>query len=253
MRIPNHVLVDTRSRKEFGPKNGRRFSTEDIGVETEIGSYPVKIIGVFTLGSGFAADGAVLMTDRGFARIYPFQSTNRVSLGLVKLTKEAGRDEVIQKLTALADRIHDISISTREQLVTEETHLWVNETPIGIIFQSGVALACVVGLVIVYQVLSSDVAAHLREYATLKAMGYQNGFLGWVIVWQAVILSIAGYVPGLIMALILYWLTRYYAGIPINMTLFRLTLVLGLSIGFCVLSGLGALWKVRQAEPADLF
>ncbi len=253
LRLPSHVLVDTRSRKEFGPKNGRRFSTEDIGVETEIGSHPVTIVGVFTLGSGFASDGAVLMTDRGFDRIYPYRSTNRASLGLVKLTEGADREEALRKLTALADRIQDFSVCTREQVVAEETHLWVNETPIGIIFQSGAALACVVGLVIVYQVLSSDVAARLGEYATLKAMGYQNGFLSSVIVSQAVILSIAGYFPGLVMALFLYWLTTLYAGIPMDMTIFRLAFVFGLSVGFCVLSGLGALRKVRRAEPADLF
>lgn len=253
LRIPSHVLIDTRSRKEFGPVNERQFSEADIGVETEIGSNRVKIIGLFTLGSGFAADGAVLLTDRGFARLHPNQPTSRPSLGLVKLREGADRDKAMRELQKLAAEVQDFRVTTREQLAAEETHLWVQETPIGIIFQSGVVLACVVGLVIVYQVLSSDVAAHLGEYATLKAMGYRNTFLAGVIVSQAVILSIVGYLPGLVIASSLYWLTRYFAGIPVYMDTFRLILVLGCSIGFCVLSGLGALWKVRQAEPADLF
>ncbi len=253
LRIPTDVLIDTRSRKEFGPKNQRQFSQEDIGVETDIGTYRVRIIGTFTLGSGFAADGAVLMTDRGFARVQPVQPITKPSLGLVKLKPGADRDKVIEELKRLSGEVRDFDICTPEQLVAEETRLWVSDTPIGIIFQSGVWLACVVGLVIVYQVLSSDVAAHLREYATLKAMGYGNRFLAAVIVSQAVILSVVGYVPGLLIALALYWLTQRYAGIPIKMDSFRLLLVLGLSVGFCVLSGLGALWKLRQAEPADLF
>ncbi|MCA9070853.1 MAG: FtsX-like permease family protein, partial [Planctomycetaceae bacterium] len=147
----------------------------------------------------------------------------------------------------------DFQVYSREDLVADETKLWVRETPIGIIFQSGVLLACVVGLVIVYQVLSSDVAAHLREYATLKAMGYSNGFLGQIIVSQAVILSVVGYVPGLLIAFVLYIITENLAGIPMQMRRFDVGLVLCLALGFCVASGLAALWKIRQAEPADLF
>jgi putative ABC transport system permease protein len=253
LRLPDQVLVDTRSRKEFGPKNNKRFTREDVGVQTEISGKKVTIVDVFTLGSGFAADGAALMTEQGFARIHPTQPASRVSLGLVKLDPQADRQEVFQQLEHLARQVKDFEVCTRDQLVAEETQLWVNETPIGIIFQSGVVLACVVGLVIVYQVLSSDVAAHLREYATLKAMGYPNRILAQVVIFQAVILSTAGYIPGLLLALILYWSTQLYAGIPISMNFFRVALVLGLAMAFCIASGLGALWKVRQAEPADLF
>ena len=213
----------------------------------------MKIAGVFTLGSGFAADGAVMMTDRGFARIQRNTHEDRASIGLVKLDRDADRQAVYAELEKMANQVKDIDVCTRERLVAEETNLWVNETPIGIIFQSGVALAFVVGLVIVYQVLSSDVAAHLGEYATLKAMGYADRFLSQVVVWQAVILSVAGYLPGLLMAQFLYWMTRRYAGIPIAMNSFRVGLVLGLAMTFCIISGFGALRKVRKADPADLF
>ncbi len=253
LRLSNHVLIDTRSRKEFGPKNNREFSKADIGVQTDIGRTRVEILDIFTLGSGFAADGAVLMTDRGFSKIHPNQPPDRVSLGLVKLAPHADKAAVIKQLNQLAAEVKDFKVVTHEQLVAEETRLWVRETPIGIIFQSGVVLACVVGLVIVYQVLSSDVAAHFKEYATLKAMGYTNGFLGRVIVAQAMILSVVGYVPGILMASLLYWVTRLKAGIPIYMNAFDIGLVLVLSISFCVISGLGAIMKVRHAEPADLF
>ena len=253
LSLPDQILIDTHSRKEFGPRNNQRFTNEDIGAEAEIGGRTVRISGLFTLGSGFAADGAVLTTDRGFGRIHPTQSTSRVNLGLVKLDRGADRNEVTNALNRLASQAKDFEVCTPEEIMAEETRLWVNETPIGIIFQSGVILACVVGLVIVYQVLSSDVAAHLREYATLKAMGYPNRFLAQIVVSQAIILSAAGYVPGVMMALILYWLTRIYAGIPISMTFFSGVLVLGVAMGFCTISGLGALWKIRQAEPADLF
>ena len=70
---------------------------------------------------------------------------------------------------------------TRAEAIRYELNRWIRETSIGIIFQLGVAVSLLVGTVIVYQVLSSDVAAHLRQYATLKAMGYTNRFLSGVV------------------------------------------------------------------------
>ena len=68
--------------------------------------------------------------------------------------------------------------------------------PTGIIFGFGVLIGVLVGLVIVYQVLSTDVADHLREYATFKAMGYGPGFFLGVVFEEALILGIMGFMPG---------------------------------------------------------
>jgi putative ABC transport system permease protein len=249
--MPEFVLIDTKSRREFGPQDGQRFGDADVGADAELAQQQVRIVGHFTLGTGFVADGAVLTSVRGFQRIPLQQAPEQVSLGLVKLQPGADAEQVAAALrNYLPD---DVEVLTRADALGGEVRHWVWETSIGLIFQLGVVVALVVGTAIVYQVLSSDVANHLPEYATLKAMGYGSGYLASVVLQQAVALAVMGFLPGLAIAAALYGLTRMTARIPIDMTVARVVFVLALAVMMCTISGLGALRKVRSADPADLF
>jgi len=169
----------------------------------------------------------------------------------VKLQPGAHPNDVAN---ALRDRLPgDVEVLTRADVLGGEIRHWVWETSIGLIFQLGVVVAMVVGTAIVYQVLSSDVTNHLPEYATLKAIGYSSGYLASVVLQQALVLAVLGFVPGLAISAALYALTRTAARIPMDLTLTRVFFVLGLSVLMCTISGLGALRKVRSADPADLF
>ena len=248
---PEFVLVDRQSRHEFGPRNGKRFGSDDIGLEAEVGSRRVRVVGHFCLGGGFAADGAILLGERGFRRIYPGSSPDEVSLGLLKLEDGADAEAIAARLGKVLPK--DVEVLTRREALKRERERWVNETSVGIIFRLGVAVALVVGTAIVYQVLSSDVANHLTEYATLKAIGYSSGFVAGVVLRQAVALAVLGFVPGLVLSELLYRLTAQMANIPMAMTPQRIVSVLALAVAMCTVSGLGAVRKLRSADPADLF
>ena len=251
----NVVLIDSLTRPEFGPRNGRRFGDEDIGVETEVMQRKVRIAGHFQLGTGFASNGAVLTTDRGYARVSPGKTVQDVSLGLIKLEEGANASDVANRLQAAlpGGRTPDVEVLTREEVLNLERNRWVGRTSFGLIFQLGVCVALFVGTAIVYQVLSADVSSLMPEYATLKAMGYANSYLMKVILQQAVVLSLLGFLPGWGIALLLYYVTSEGAGIPIRMTQQNLLLVLVLSMTMCALSGLGAARKTLAADPAELF
>ncbi len=251
LHVDQFVLIDRRSRREFGPMDGRQFGDGDVGVEAELARSRVRIVGHYALGSGLAADGAVVMSDRGFARAMPGRSIDEVSLGLVKLIPGADADDAAARLRGMLP--DDVEVLTRHQVRQFELDRWVNQTSLGVIFQLGVALAMVVGTAIVYQVLVSDVARHIAEYATLKALGYRFGYLAGVVLQQALTLAVAGFVPGLLVSLALYALTGYLANVPLNMTLMRVAIVFGLTLAMCAASGWGALRKMRTADPADLF
>jgi len=248
---PEFVLVDRQSRHEFGPSNGKRFGDDDVGRDAEVGSHWVRIVGHFSLGGGFAADGAVLLNERGFRRIDPGSSPDEVSLGLIKLRRGADAEAIAAKLKEVLPE--DVEVLTRCEAVRRERQRWVSETSVGIIFRLGVAVALVVGTAIVYQVLSSDVANHLAEYATLKAIGYTGRFVAGVVLRQAVALAILGFAPGLVLSEVLYRLTAQMANIPMTMTPGRIGAVLALAVAMCTVSGLGAVRKLRSADPADLF
>lgn len=249
------VLIDSLTRKEFGPKNGSRFGDEDIGVVTEVMHRKVRVGGHFRLGTGFASNGAVLMTDRSYVRVSPGQSLSRVCLGLIKLEEGADADDVAARMRAAlpGGRNPDVEVLTREEVLAVERNRWVGRTSFGLIFQLGVGVALFVGTAIVYQVLSADVTSLMPEYATLKAMGYANSYLMKVILQQAVVLSLLGFLPGWGLAQVLYYVTSEGAGIPIQMTRQNLLLVLVLSVVMCVLSGFGAARKTLNADPAELF
>ena len=110
-----------------------------------------------------------------------------------------------------------------------------------------------VGVVIVYQVLASDVADHLKEYATLKAVGYPPRFFLGIVFEEAVILGLLGFVPGLLASLALYSAVAAKTGLPMEMTAARAGVVLLGTVAMCALSGALATRRLARANPADLF
>jgi putative ABC transport system permease protein len=113
-------------------------------------------------------------------------------------------------------------------------------------------MAFVVGVVIVYQVLSTDVNAHLQEYATFKAMGYRSRYLLGVIFEEAIILAALGFIPGMTLPIGLYQVAAQATSLPIRMTLLRATVVFSLTIVMCLMSGAIATRKLQAADPADM-
>jgi putative ABC transport system permease protein len=253
LTAPEFLLIDRASRAEFGPQNGREFGDEDIGTAAEVERRRVRIAGHFYLGTTFDADGMIVLSEDGFRRLQPAWPSDHVSLGLIRLGEGADPAAVVGELRQRLAAHADVDVFSRAEIIDRERWVWLWQQSIGLIFTMGVAVAFVVGSVIVYQVLSSDVTNHLPEYATLKAMGYSDGFLSRVVLGQAVILALLGFVPGLAMSQALYVLTAWKTRLPLDMTLARIFGVLGLSLVMCIASGFVALRKLHSADPADLY
>jgi putative ABC transport system permease protein len=248
---PQAMLVDTLTRREFGPANGRSFGSADIGRRVEINDKELSIAGLYRCGSGLSAGGGVIMNYRDFLRCQPLFPSDEVSLGLVRCAKSANVNTVAEQLRA--NLPEDIEVLTRREVIDGEIRHWVWQTNYGLIFQSGVLVAVVVGTAIVYQVLASEVTSRMPEYATLKAMGYGNSYLVRVMVEQSLLLAIVAFIAGWGISAVLYEITAVGAQIPIRMTLPNLVLVLSLTAGLCVASGIAAIRKAYRADPAELF
>jgi putative ABC transport system permease protein len=150
----------------------------------------------------------------------------------------------------LDDRVF---VLTRQQFRDREVKFWDDSTPIGIIFTAGKIIGFVVGMVICYQVIYSDISDHMPEFATLKAMGYSAGYFLKLIVSEAVLLSFIGFVPGLIISTGLYSILADLTGLQLQMTVHSVILVLVLTNAMCIASGLLAVRKLLAADPANLF
>jgi putative ABC transport system permease protein len=249
LRRPDAVLFDRLSRLEFGPI-GERFARGE-RVTTEIAGKEVEVVGLFELGSSFAIDGNVLTSEEGFLRLFPYRNRGAIDLGLVKLEPGVDPEAVRQALLPRLER--DVEVLTREGFARRELDYWQGTTPIGYVFGFGLVMGFVVGAIIVYQILFTDVADNLRQYATLKAMGWPDGALAWLVLRQAVLLAFLGFVPGLLLALVAYRVAAAALRMPVALAAGPVAVVLGATVAMCTLAGLGALRKLRQADPAELF
>jgi putative ABC transport system permease protein len=117
----------------------------------------------------------------------------------------------------------------------------------------GVIMGLVVGMIIVYQILFADISDHLKEYATLKAMGYANRYLSGVVLMEATILGVIGFVPGVAICERLYAVAKQATMLPMAIAPLRAAEVLGLTLVMCWGSALIAMRKLRAADPADVF
>lgn len=248
VRIPDVALFDEGGRPDFGPVAERVRQNHE--VTTEVGGRRTKINGLFQLGVSFAANGHLIMSDTSFRRMFN-RPDGVFEFGLVRLVP--GTDIAEAKAELERQLPPDVRVMTRQQFVDLEQSFWDKSSPIGFIFLMGTFIGLLVGAVIVYQILYTDVSDHLGEYATLKAMGYSDRHFYYVVLEEALILSVAGFPFGFAFALLLYAVARHATHLPILMTTPRAALVFALTIGMCAASGIMATRKLRAADPAEVF
>lgn len=248
LRLKDTVLFDEYSRPEFGPM--RQLLEADRNV-TEINDYKVNVMGLFRMGVSFAADGNVITSDLNFMRIFPRRNHGDIDMGVIKLHPGASAKQVKAELKSELNEF--INIFTYEELLKYEKDYWANTAPIGFIFGFGTVMGWVVGLVIVYQILFTDIANHRNEFATLKAMGYEHGYFVRLVFASAFFLAVLGFIPGYVLSLGLYHLAESQMYMPMPMLWSKMITVFLFILSMCVMAGLLAIRKLKDANPADMF
>ncbi len=249
IKLPDTVLFDRASRGDYQAAIAQ--INQGKPVKTEVDRRTINISGLFTIGASFAADGILMTSDQNYLRLFPRQDSASVNAGLIQLQPGADPVEVQQVLKAYLPS--DVKVLTKQEFIDFEKDYWANNTAIGFIFNLGVAMGFIVGVIIVYQVLSTDVSDHMAEYATFKAMGYRNIYLLGIVFEEAIILSVLGFLPGVGVSVGLYHLTRNATNLPLYMTIGRALAVLILNMVMCSISGTIATRKLQAADPADIF
>ena len=220
-------------------------------IALEMNGRRIRIGDMYEVGNSFGINGALITSDLNYLRMFPNRNLSQVSLGLVHLEPGAVAEDVRDAIIAAIPP--DVTVVTKEQFKAMEVAYWDSSTPIGYVLNLGVIMGLVVGAIIVYQILFSDVQDHLKEYATLKAMGYTNRYLSGVVLQEAAILAVAGFIPAIILSLGVFKISANATNLPLELTLDKVGIVLGLTLIMCVIAGLLAMRKVRSADPADVF
>lgn len=249
---PLTALVDVETR-QLDPKIVETIKSKGI-CEIEVKGRKMHLTGTFSQGASIDIDGTLIMSDQTFFEHFPSRSSGTPSLIFVQC-ESAGPDS-LQPIVEALNRVFpetDVKAYTKDESVVVEHKFQTKQTPVGFVFSFGVVIGFIVGLVIVYQVLTTDVQDHLAEYATFKAIGYRRKFFSGIILEEALSLAALGFVPGMIVSLALYHLAETKTALPMEMPWSRLVLVFILTVAMCAGSGMVATKKLSHAQPADLF
>ena len=241
------VIVDRLARGFLGMADGTG--------ETEINGRKVHIVSSFGLGPDFMRDGTVMMSQATFARHLrgPPESPAAlpIEFGIVKLAPGEDASTVQHALrSALPDQVR---VLTKPQLVAFERDFQADLSSAGPIFWLGTVVGFVVGMLISYQIIYTDLSDQLPQYATLKGMGYGTAYLVRVVLEQAALSAMAGYVPAWLLCLAVYRAIGAVSLLPLHMTWGLTLLSFGLTLGMCLLSAVLAVRRVIAADPAEVF
>jgi putative ABC transport system permease protein len=251
LKLPWTVIVDEKSRTEVGAVT--------TGTVTELAEQQVHVVGTYSLGTDFAsANGNVIMSDQNFLRYFAnlgpeeqSRGLNTVDIGLLRVRPGADVEAIARTLSDQLPK--DVAVLTKPEFVDMELDYWRNNTAIGFVFTLLTIMSFVVGIILVYQILYTDVADHWTQYATLKAIGYSDRYLLGVVFQQALLLGVMGFIPGYLTALVLYRVTANATGLLMQMTLGRGLNILLATVLMCLISGAIAIRKVQSADPAEVF
>ena len=243
LKQPDTALIDRATRPAYGSQAAGRV--------VELNHRKIEIVGQHSMGFGYTALGAMFLSDQNWIRVVRDRRLADVSVGLVILEPSSDARSVAAKLERILPR--DLHVLTRSEFEEAEKEYWTDKTSTGIVFGSGVIMAFIVGNVILYQTLSSQIASLLPELATLRAIGYGEAYLRRVALEQAALLSVVGFVPGLLMATFLYGRLAASVYLLIYMTPTRVIAVFALALTMSMCSGLLVVRKLMAVDPADLF
>tara|TARA_B100001063_G_scaffold33105_1_gene26414 strand:- start:1238 stop:2398 length:1161 start_codon:yes stop_codon:yes gene_type:complete len=249
LQLQGGVLFDKASKTSAGPvtarlEQGQSFNTELNGQRTNVN-------GLFQLGLTFAADINLITSTSNFQTLFPDRDPDEIQIGVVQLQSGADVSDVQKRLNDVLEP--SLQVLTVEELQQREVDHWKRNTSFGLIFGLGVLVGFSVGGIVVYQILYSEVGEHISEYATMKAMGYDDRFVVAIIIQESVILASLAFLPSLIVSALLYRVLMQATGLLVVMSFSRAALVFTTTLLLCSGSGWLATAKLRRLDPADVF
>lgn len=254
LRLPFHGLLDTKSRFDY------QILREDLGrgLEPKVAIFQpgsslapqITLSDTFTLGPSFTIDGLLMTSDLNFYRLLNIP-LDRVSVGIVNVADGADHARVAERLRAVLDGRAKVML--RDEYVAAEKQFYDTHTPIGVIFNIGLFVGVVVGVVFISQVLHGIIDANLREYAVLAAMGYKSSFFMMIVFEIAGAIAVLTFIPSVIISALLYSGASAAILTPLNM---RTGGMLGIFVLVLIMGSLAAILSMRKlklADPLELF
>ncbi len=249
LELADHLAFDLQSRPTFGPVAKELLAGNE--VVTEVNRRQVHVVGSVSVGVSINTEGTLYVSPANFNRLFPSRDLGAVDIGLVRAKRDSDPDRLARELSEFLGS--EVRVISQQGLVKAEENYLRETAPLDFIFGMGAVVGFFIGFVVVYQILYTEVANHLPHYATLKAMGFKQSYLVRVVLSQAFIFSVIGFIPGFVLALGIYNLATTAIQMPVLMTLGRATAVFVTTLLMCGLSAMMAIRRLSSAQPADVF
>jgi len=258
LQRPSTAIIDTRSKAKqyhFPPGwDGETAFPEPL----LLAGQTLKIGGGFEMGSDFANEGNIVMSSQNFADYFPMRNfggppLDSVDVGVVQVEGRsyANTLKVIEELKRRLPA--DVKVKTKYELAQQEREFWSTSTPVGFVFTIGWLMGFVIGVIICYQIIYSNIADHMPEYATLKAIGYKNSYFISLVLAESFYLAVLGFIPGLLITWAAFTFLSEATGLVMEVKFYNVATIFGGTVLMCGLSGCLAVFKVFAADPAELF
>jgi putative ABC transport system permease protein len=240
IKAPEAVAVDRTYLNELGI-NG-------VGDTAQIADGRVRVRAL-TDGIRSFTQSPYAYTTLNRARSLFGAGSDATTFYLVQLEPGADVAKVQQDLQA---RLEGAEVLTKQEFRSRSLKQWLFRTGAGVALIGGALLGSLVGTVIVAQTLYSSTKDHLSEFATLRALGSSSGYIHQVILAQAGISAVIGYLLGMAIAMTVLVLSKNTA-LPLVMTPGLAFWLFTLTVGMCAISALSAIVKVTKIDPATVF
>jgi putative ABC transport system permease protein len=241
LAAPDTVLIDSRSRPQLGD-----LSTGP----AQLARRSVRVLGQFAVGSDMLVDGNAIVGLQTFLRLSP-QPKDRIEFVLIKAAPGVVPESLVAPLRAALPG--DVAVRTWTANRDRDLAYWASSNPVGIVMVLGMFLGFLAGIGIVYQILYAQIADYLKEFATLRAIGWSGPSIISVVLVQALLLAVLGFIPSLAVGAEIYHLLAETSGLPIYISVGWSALVLALTTVMCLSAGVLAVRRLLDTDPADLF
>ncbi|NES82106.1 MAG: FtsX-like permease family protein [Moorea sp. SIO2B7] len=253
LKRDNSFLLDEKSRSELLPLIDELKQKGEVSTEiTTVGSSRKKIdiTGLFQLGASTSFNGILITGEANFLQTFR-RNKGEIDIGLIKLKPGVDIQQVVSRMQSYLPE--DIKILSKANLIAKEREFYEYSTPMGLMFRFGLIGSILVGTIILYQILYQKISKFLKEYATLKALGYSHKSLIIIVLEQSLMLAILGYIPGFILSCLMYDILAKATSLKFVMTPNLSIIVLLMLCLICFISGVIAVGQLKEADPADLF
>lgn len=239
IKSPEAVAVDRTYFNELGIKG--------VGDTAQIATGRIRVRAI-TDGIRSFTQSPYTYTTLNRARAL-FGDSDGTTFYLVQLEPGANVEKVRQDLQK---RLEGAEVLTQAEFRDRSLKQWLFRTGAGVALIGGALLGSLVGTVIVAQTLYSSTKDHLSEFATLRALGSSSGYIHQVILAQAGISAVIGYILGISISLTILFFSKNTA-LPMMMTPGLAFWLFTLTVGMCAISALSAIVKVTKIDPATVF